>query len=148
MNTHSAMLNAPGINQLQDTFNRLKSRYDHITQDLKQKDVTRDEFEIKRLEREFLAIDIERVGRIISRLKLSRHTKVPTKAKLGVTVVYRQNHKIAKITLVDSLEVDASLGLVSIESPIGSALYKHRVNDHVLVTTPRGIEQLTILKLS
>jgi transcription elongation factor GreA len=142
------MLNAPGINQLQDTFNRLKSRYDHITQDLKQKDVTRDEFEIKRLEREFLAIDIERIGRIISRLKLSRHTKIPTKAKLGVTVVYRQNHKIAKITLVDSLEVDASLGLVSVESPIGSALYKHRVNDHVLVITPRGIEQLTILKLS
>lgn len=148
MHTYSVMLTAPGISKLQDTFNRLKDRYDHITEDLKQKDISREELEVKRLEREFLAFDIERLSRILSRINLSQHTSTPKKAKLGVTVVYRQNHKISKVTLVDSLEVDASLGLVSVESPIGSALYNHRVSDHVLMTTPKGIVELTILKLS
>lgn len=50
-------------------------------------------------------------------------------------------------TLVGAFEAKPSAGLISNESPVGRALLGHRVGDVVIVSTPGGVKELTILSI-
>jgi transcription elongation factor GreA len=50
-------------------------------------------------------------------------------------------------TLVGAFEAKPSAGLISNESPVGKALLGHRVGDVVIVSTPGGVKELTILSI-
>jgi len=50
-------------------------------------------------------------------------------------------------TLVGAYEAKPSAGLISNESPVGKALLGHKVNDTVIVSTPGGIKEYTILRI-
>ena len=46
------------------------------------------------------------------------------------------------------LEAKPSAGLISNESPVGKALLGHKVGDVVIVSTPGGVKELTILTIN
>ncbi len=50
-------------------------------------------------------------------------------------------------TLVGAYEAKPSAGLISNESPVGKALLGHRVSDVVIVSTPGGVKEYTILRI-
>ena len=78
-------------------------------------------------------------------------TKIPRdRAGLGSTVVVLDTKRDEEITynLVTSEEADAANGKVSTTSPIGRALLGKKVGDEVKVTSPGGVKELEILKLT
>lgn len=48
-------------------------------------------------------------------------------------------------TLVGAYEAKPSAGLISNESPVGKALLGHKVGDLVIVSTPGGVKEYTVL---
>ncbi len=50
-------------------------------------------------------------------------------------------------TLVGAYEARPSAGLISNESPVGKALLGHKVGDVVIVSTPGGVKEYTILRI-
>ena len=51
-------------------------------------------------------------------------------------------------TLVGAFEANPSAGRISNESPVGKALLGHRVGDLVIVSTPGGVKEYTILTIA
>ncbi len=51
-------------------------------------------------------------------------------------------------TLVGAFEANPSAGRISNESPVGKALLGHKVGDLVIVSTPGGVKEYTILSIS
>ena len=52
-----------------------------------------------------------------------------------------------RYTLVGAYEAKPSAGLISNESPVGKALLGHKVSDVVIVSTPGGVKEYTILRI-
>ena len=52
-----------------------------------------------------------------------------------------------RYTLVGAYEANPSAGLISNESPVGKALLGHKINDVVVVSTPGGVKEYTILSI-
>jgi transcription elongation factor GreB len=66
----------------------------------------------------------------------------------GATVTYADDEDVQRtITIVGQDEMDASAGKVSWISPVARALMKARVGDVVSVPTPRGLQNLEVMKI-
>jgi transcription elongation factor GreA len=52
-----------------------------------------------------------------------------------------------RYTLVGAYEARPSAGLISNESPVGRALLGHKIGDLVIVSTPGGIKEYTVLRI-
>ena len=52
-----------------------------------------------------------------------------------------------RYTLVGAYEAKPSAGLISNESPVGKALLGHKVGEIVIVSTPGGVKEYTILRI-
>jgi len=52
-----------------------------------------------------------------------------------------------RYTLVGAYEAKPGAGLISNESPVGKALLGHKVGDLVIVSTPGGIKEFTVLHI-
>ena len=95
-----------------------------------------------------------RLGQLRKRLSdvaMIDFTKIPRdKVGLGSTVVVLDTKRDEEVTyhLVTSEEADAANGRVSTTSPIGRALLNKAVGDEVKVTSPGGVKELEILKLT
>ncbi len=50
-------------------------------------------------------------------------------------------------TIVGAFEAKPSSGLISNESPVGRALLGHKVGDMVIVSTPGGVKEYTIVSI-
>ena len=75
-------------------------------------------------------------------------SKVAGEVSLGSVVQLRTaDGREYQYTLVGAYEAKPSAGLISNESPVGKALLGHRVNDVVIVSTPGGVKEYTILKI-
>jgi len=53
-----------------------------------------------------------------------------------------------RYSLVGAFEANPSAGRISNESPVGRALLGHKVGDLVIVSTPGGVKEFTILGIS
>jgi len=74
--------------------------------------------------------------------------KVTGEVSLGSIVQLRTSDgREYRYTLVGAYEAKPSAGLISNESPVGKALLGHRVSDVVIVSTPGGVKEYTILRL-
>jgi transcription elongation factor GreA len=51
-------------------------------------------------------------------------------------------------TIVGAFEANPSAGRISNESPVGKALLGHKVGDQVIVSTPGGVKEYTILAIA
>jgi transcription elongation factor GreA len=84
----------------------------------------------------------------LSMLNLSNLPK--DRAAYGSRLVVKDIAKSTKIEykLVTVEEADATQGLISTTSPIGRALLGKKVGDEVQVTTPAGIREYEVVKLT
>lgn len=70
------------------------------------------------------------------------------RVRLGSRVTVRERGgEPETFRIVGSAEADPSNGLISNESPLGSALLGHSVGDEVAVHTPDGLLYFTIVKI-
>jgi transcription elongation factor GreA len=76
-------------------------------------------------------------------------TKLPTDVvSLGSIVHLRtSDDREYAYTIVGAFEAKPSAGLISNESPVGKALLGHKVSDLVIVSTPGGVKEYTILSI-
>jgi transcription elongation factor GreA len=76
-------------------------------------------------------------------------TKLPTDVvSLGSIVHLRTpDEREYHYPLVGSFEAKPSAGLISNESPVGKALLGHKVDDLMIVSTPGGVKEYTILSI-
>lgn len=78
-----------------------------------------------------------------------RHQTNQAQVFFGATVDYeRENGDVKSVTIVGKDETDPSLGLISIDSPIGRSLLRKSVGDLVIVYAPGGEEELEVLRIS
>lgn len=63
------------------------------------------------------------------------------------TIRDEQTGKESTYTLVSSREANAAKGLLSMESPVATALLGHSKGDSVNVTTPRGARTFTVVNV-
>jgi transcription elongation factor GreA len=74
--------------------------------------------------------------------------KVTGEVSLGSVVQLRTaDGREYRYTLVGAYEAKPAAGLISNESPVGKALLGHRVSDVVIVSTPGGVKEYTILRI-
>jgi transcription elongation factor GreA len=76
-------------------------------------------------------------------------TKLPTDiVSLGSIAHCRTtDNREYRYTIVGAFEAKPSAGLISNESPVGKALLGHKVGDLVIVSTPGGVKEYTILSI-
>lgn len=76
-------------------------------------------------------------------------SKVSTdEISLGSVVQLRSaDDREYRYTLVGAYEAKPGSGLISNESPVGKALLGHKVDDLVVVSTPGGVKEYTILRI-
>lgn len=84
----------------------------------------------------------------ISMLNLNNLPK--DRAAYGSRILVRDVAKSSKIEykLVTVEEADAAKGLISTTSPIGRALLGKKVGDEVSVTTPAGVKEYEVVRLT
>lgn len=74
--------------------------------------------------------------------------RVPEQVVFGAWVeIEDEEGEVKKVRIVGSDEFDASRNFISMDSPIGRALMKRRVDDSVLVRLPKGEVEYTILAI-
>jgi transcription elongation factor GreA len=92
-------------------------------------------------------------GRIYELEQLVAKAKVIEKricdtVSLGSVVrVVNNDDRECRYTLVGAYEANPGAGCISNESPVGKALLGHKVGDLVIVATPGGVKELTILSV-
>jgi len=76
-------------------------------------------------------------------------TKLPTDVvSLGSIVQLRTvDEREYRYTIVGAFEAKPSAGLISNESPVGKALLGHKADDLVIVSTPGGVKEYTVLNI-
>ncbi|EYE88876.1 transcription elongation factor GreA [Fervidicella metallireducens AeB] len=69
---------------------------------------------------------------------------------LGKTVSLRflTDDEVEDFTIVTTVETDLLNNKISIESPLGRAIYKHKVGDDVLINSPQGDYYVRIEKIT
>jgi transcription elongation factor GreA len=74
---------------------------------------------------------------------------VEQKVVLGATVAVMAENTGQKMTfmLVRAEEANVNAGLLSAQSPLGSALIGSQVGDRVTVEAPAGLQEYTVLKI-
>jgi transcription elongation factor GreA len=99
------------------------------------------EYEDAKIEQAFVESRIRDLVRILDSASVLEYDDIPTdKIGLGsiVTVIELDVDEEWEFTLVDSAESDPVHDRISDESPVGEALYGHKVGDEVDVAVPDG----------
>ena len=92
-------------------------------------------------------------GRILELEQMLAKAKLISKVDTGMvslgSVVNLRNsdEREYRYMLVGAYEANPSAGRISNESPVGKALLGHKVGDLVLVSTPGGVKEYTILTI-
>lgn len=152
MNTYVPLLTKHGQNKIQNEYESLKNKYLEITSDLRQKssDTLDDAFSIsvKKIEQLFLEDKMKKVQQVMDRMRIVKKARRKQYADVGSKVVYQQGDTQHTITLVDPIEVDPSVGFISIDSPLGKAISHQKVDSTIEVHAPRQTYQIKLLQIS
>lgn len=137
----------------EEAINKLKEEIEHrkvvvrrrINEDLKEARAQGDlseNFEYKAAKRDRAQNEgrIRYLERMIKTAKVITDTTAPDEAGLGktITVKFLEDGEVDEFTLVTTVEADPMSNMISIESPLGKALYKHKAGDEVMVESPDG----------
>jgi len=84
---------------------------------------------------------------LLAKAKLIDHVR-SDEVSLGSIVHLRTSEsRECHYTIVGAFEADPSARRISNESPVGRALLGHKAGDHVIVSTPGGVKEYTILTI-
>lgn len=91
---------------------------------------------------------IYELEQMLVRAKSIRHMN-SDKVSLGSVIrLSTPDEREYNYTLVGAFEADPRSGRISNESPVGKALLGHKVGDLVIVSTPGGVKEYTILSIT
>jgi transcription elongation factor GreA len=113
-------------------------------------DITRNPaFEDARFEQARLQARIADLEDLLATAQVIDLDQVPTGAVSLGSIVHLGtiDGRAYHYTIVGSYEADPSAGRISNESPVGQALLGRKVDDHVMVATPGGVKEYTILSI-
>jgi transcription elongation factor GreA len=91
---------------------------------------------------------IQYLEQLLAKAKLINEVRTDV-VSLGSVVLLRNNDdREYQYRIVGAYEAQPSSGRISNESPVGKALLGHKVGDLVIVSTPGGVKEYTILSIS
>lgn len=150
----------------EESINKLKDEIEHrkvvvrrkINEDLKEARAHGDlsenfEYKAAKRDRAHNESRIRHLERMIKTAKIIEDTTSEKEVGLGkiVSIKFLEDNEIDEFMIVTTIEADPMNNKISIESPLGRALYKHRVGDKIIVNSPEGeysvmIEEISIKK--
>jgi transcription elongation factor GreA len=90
---------------------------------------------------------IYELEQLVARAKVIEKRVCDTVSLGSVVRVVNNDDRECRYTLVGAYEANPGAGCISNESPVGKALLGHKVGDLVIVATPGGVKELTILSI-
>ncbi len=106
------------------------------------------EYEAAKNEQAFVEGRIIELERMLAKAQIIEHNKKADIVEIGATVTIKEgNKKPETFTIVGAAEADPKEGLISNESPLGSALLTKQVGDAVEVEAPDGVIRFKLVKI-
>lgn len=106
------------------------------------------EYEAAKNEQAFVEGRIIELERMLGKAQIIEHNKKSDTVEIGATVTIKEGKKKAEtFTIVGAAEADPKDGLISNESPLGSALLTKQVGDAVEVEAPDGVIRFKVVKI-
>ena len=106
------------------------------------------EYEAAKNEQAFVEGRIIELERMLAKAQIIEHNKKSDTVEIGATVTVKEGKKKAEtFTIVGAAEADPKDGLISNESPLGSALLSKQVGDAVEVEAPDGVIRFKVVKI-
>lgn len=91
---------------------------------------------------------IHELEEMVAKAKLIEEAKINDMVSIGSTIhLCTAEGREYRYQLVGAFEADPSAGRISNESPVGKALLGHKARDMVIVSTPGGVKEYTILSV-
>lgn len=108
------------------------------------------EYKAAKRERGINESRIRYLERMIKTAKIIKDNTSEDEVGLGkvVSVRFLAEDEIEDFTLVTTVETDLMNNMISIESPLGSAIYKHKIGEEILIQSPEGEYSIRIEKIS
>lgn len=93
---------------------------------------------------------IRYLERMIKTAKIIKDTTADDEVGIGkiVTIRFLGDDDTEEYTIVTTVEADPLNNVISIESPMGRAIYRHKVGDEVRVESPDGSYSVRIEKVT
>jgi len=92
--------------------------------------------------------NIFELEQLLAKAKLINRVRTDLVSLGSVVRLRTSDDREYKYTIVGAFEAQPSAGRISNESPVGRALLSHKVGDMVIVSTPGGVKEYTILSIS
>ncbi len=155
MERRETFLTAGGLSKLEGELDHLRAvRRQEVAQRIQRAKeiggtVDNADYEEAKNEQAFIEGRVLTLENMIKSAVVIPEDRAPSdKVEVGsaVTVVNPQG-KTQTYHIVGSTEADPSQGMISNESPVGSALLGHKVGDEAEVTTPAGTIKLSLVKV-
>jgi len=106
------------------------------------------EYEAAKNEQAFVEGRIIELERMLGKAQIIEHNKKSDIVEIGATVTIKEGKKKAEtFTIVGAAEADPKDGLISNESPLGSALLNKQIGDAVEVEAPDGVIRFKVVKI-
>jgi len=91
---------------------------------------------------------VQTIEATLARVQVIKESGAAGVARIGATVVVRDEFGESTYQIVGPSEGNMARGLMSTASPLGSALLDHRAGDTVTFNSPGGERQATIVSVS
>lgn len=145
-------LTEEAINKLKEEIEYRKVHLRHkILEDVKEARAHGDlsenyEYKAAKQERGKNESRIRYLERMIKTATIITDTTAEDEAGIGKTIKVRflSDDEVDEFKLVTTIESDPMNNLISIESPLGSAIYKHKLGEEVVVESPQGVYSVRI----
>lgn len=84
---------------------------------------------------------------LLAKAKLIDHARTDMVSLGSVVHLRTSDEREYRYTLVGAFEANPSAGRISNESPVGKALLGHKPGDQIIVVTPGGVKEYTIISI-
>jgi len=155
MSKNEVYITAEGLKKLEEELEHLRSaRRQEVALRLREaiqggdELIDNAEYEAAKNEQAFVEGRIIELERMLAKAQIIEHNKKSDIVEIGATVTIKEGKKKAEtFTIVGAAEADPKDGLISNESPLGSALLSKQVGDAVEVEAPDGVIRFKVVKI-
>jgi transcription elongation factor GreA len=155
MSKNEVYITAEGLKKLEEELEHLRSaRRQEVALRLREaiqggdELIDNAEYEAAKNEQAFVEGRIIELERMLGKAQIIEHNKKSDTVEIGATVTIKEGKKKAEtFTIVGAAEADPKDGLISNESPLGSALLSKQVGDAVEVEAPDGVIRFKVVKI-
>jgi len=155
MSKNEVYITAEGLKKLEEELEHLRSaRRQEVALRLREaiqggdELIDNAEYEAAKNEQAFVEGRIIELERMLAKAQIIEHNKKSDIVEIGATVTIKEGKKKAEtFTIVGAAEANPKDGLISNESPLGSALLSKQVGDAVEVEAPDGVIRFKVVKI-